>query len=111
HIVDAHCRQAVYVDVLRTDDRRPDAVVRARDAAVRIDLDFRKIANSALPRHQVNPPGDMMPTPPKTGPSGTYGGAYVGTGPVPITFVTNVVVCHMRKHLSNPSQIASNSCE
>src|SRR4051812_11536109 len=43
---------------------------------------------------QVKPPGLIVPTPPTTGPNGTYGGANVGTGPVPSTLVTIVLTFH-----------------
>src|SRR5689334_7670822 len=43
---------------------------------------------------QTKPPGVIVPTPPRTGPTGTYGGAKVGTGPVPSTLVTIVLTFH-----------------
>ncbi len=37
-------------------------------------------------------PGMLLPTPPTTGPTGTNGGAKIGTGPAPKTFCTKVLV-------------------
>src|ERR1041384_5699472 len=52
----------------------------------------------------------MVPTPPTTGPTGTYGGANVGMPPVPSTLVTMVETFHVLYVFSNASAIDSNSC-
>src|SRR6185436_18432080 len=96
-VADTQRRPLVHHHVGRADDRRTDARVRARGAAVRVRGHVRFVAESSLRGHgapQVNPPGVMVPTPPTTGPTGTYGGANVGTGPVPSTLVTIVETFH-----------------
>src|SRR5689334_16018693 len=50
-----------------------------------------------------------MLSPPTTGPTGTYGGAKDGTGPLPITCVTCCVGNHIDTALANPVAIDANS--
>src|SRR3954463_1090040 len=58
----------------------------------------------------LRPPGSIAATPPTTGPTGTYGGANVGTGAsVGITWVTIVDTFHRLYDFSNASVIDSNS--
>src|SRR4029078_1996939 len=42
-----------------------------------------------------------MLSPPTTGPAGTKGGAYVGTGPFPSTSMTCCIGSHMRKAIDS----------